>query len=77
MSLALVSIIVYETSIRKIWKNGVHSRVARTKSILSKKIIAAHLHFAKDHMDKPENNWMNVLWMDETKTEHFGLNERY
>lgn len=42
-----------------------------------KKIIAAHLHFAKDHMDKPENNWMNVLWMDETKTEHSGLNERY
>lgn len=32
---------------------GVHARVTRRKSLLSKKSIAAHPQFTKDHMDEP------------------------
>uniref|UniRef100_A0A671PJD3 Transposase Tc1-like domain-containing protein n=1 Tax=Sinocyclocheilus anshuiensis TaxID=1608454 RepID=A0A671PJD3_9TELE len=42
----------------------------------SKKNIAASLQFAKDHADKPEGYWRNVLWTDVTKIELFGLNEQ-
>ena len=50
---------------------GAHSRAARRKRKCS-----CCLQFAKDHVDKPEGYWKNVLWKDETKIEHFGLNER-
>lgn len=28
--------------------------------------------FAKEHQDKPQSFWENVLWTDETKIELFG-----
>ncbi len=34
------------------------------------------LQFAKDHVDKSEGYWRNVLWTDETKIERFGLKEK-
>lgn len=38
-------------------------------------MIAAFLNFSQDHVDKPEGNWKNILWMEETKVQLFGLNE--
>ncbi len=35
------------------------------------------LQFAKDHVDKPEGYWRNVLWTDEIKIELSGLNEKH
>ena len=76
-SLTLANVNVHESTIRRtLNNNGVHGRVARRKPLLSKKNIAAHLQFAKDHVDKPEGYWKNVLWTDETKIELFGLNEK-
>ncbi|KAG2458113.1 TCB1 transposase, partial [Polypterus senegalus] len=61
-------------------QSGLYGRVARRKALLkshfSPKNIAARLQFAKDHVDKPEGYWKNVLWTDETKIELFGLNEK-
>ncbi|KAF7655032.1 hypothetical protein LDENG_00061560, partial [Lucifuga dentata] len=75
-SFALSDVHVNESTIRRTLNNsGVYGRVARRKPLLSKKNIAARLQFAKDHMNKPEG-WDNVLWIDETKIELFGLNEK-
>ena len=53
---------VHESTIRKpLNKNGVHGRIARRKLLLSKKNIAAHHLFAKDHLGDPEGYWKNVL----------------
>jgi len=51
----LANVSVHESTIRKtLNKNGVPGRIARRKPPLSKKNIAAHLKFAKDHLDDPE-----------------------
>ncbi len=31
---------------------------------------------AKDHVDKPDDYWRKVYWMDETKIELIGLNDK-
>uniref|UniRef100_A0A671MJC5 Transposase Tc1-like domain-containing protein n=1 Tax=Sinocyclocheilus anshuiensis TaxID=1608454 RepID=A0A671MJC5_9TELE len=68
--LTLGNVNVYKPIIRRTQNNHVvHGRVARRKPLLSKNNIAAHLQFAKDHVDKPDEYWRNVLWMDETKIE--------
>ncbi len=36
--------------------------------------VQAHLKFAKDHLDDPEEAWEKVMWSDETKIELFGIN---
>ncbi|KAF7654180.1 hypothetical protein LDENG_00073090, partial [Lucifuga dentata] len=77
-SLALSDVHVHESTIRRTLNNsGVYGRAARRKPLLSKKNIVARLQFAKkDHVNKPEGYWKNVLWTDETKIELFGLNEK-
>ncbi len=34
--------------------------------------VQAHLKFAREHLDDPEEDWENVIWSDETKIELFG-----
>ncbi len=51
----------------ELWTTMACMTVARRMPLLSKNNIAGHLQFAKDHIDKPEGYWRNVLWMDETK----------
>lgn len=46
---------------------GIHGRIARRKTLLSTKNIAAHLQFGF---------WNNVLWTDETEIKLFGLKEK-
>jgi len=36
--------------------------------------VQAHLKFANDHLDDPEEEWEKVMWSAETKIELFGLN---
>ncbi|KAL0149408.1 hypothetical protein M9458_055196 [Cirrhinus mrigala] len=36
--------------------------------------VQAHLKFAKDHLDDPEEAWEKVMWSEETKIELFGIN---
>uniref|UniRef100_A0A8C5LM91 Transposase n=1 Tax=Leptobrachium leishanense TaxID=445787 RepID=A0A8C5LM91_9ANUR len=77
-SLAHANIFVDTSTIRKtLNKNEVHGRTPRRKPLLSKKNIAAHLKFAKEHLDVPQHYWQNILWTDETKIELFGNNTQH
>ena len=54
-SLEHANISVVESTIRKtLNKNGVHGRTPQKKLLLSQKNIAAHLKFAKVHLDVPQ-----------------------
>ena len=77
-SLEHSKISVEESMIRKtLNKNGVHGRTTRKKPLLSKKNIAAHLKFAKVHLDVSQRYWQNILWTDETTVELFGGNTQH
>ncbi|KAL0166707.1 hypothetical protein M9458_038551, partial [Cirrhinus mrigala] len=46
-------------------------------TIVTKKTIGntlCHLKFANEHLNDSEENWVKVLWSDETKIELFGIN---
>nr|ACI69337.1 Transposable element Tcb1 transposase [Salmo salar] len=58
-------------------KNGVHGRIPQKKPLLSQKTIAAHLKFAKLHLDVPQRYWQNILWTDQTTVELFGRNTQH
>lgn len=72
-SFVLTNVSVCDITIRGILSNkGVlDGKVARRKPLLFKKNIASYLQFVKDHVDKPEDNWKNVLWTDEIKIDFF------
>uniref|UniRef100_A0A8K9WUL8 Transposase Tc1-like domain-containing protein n=1 Tax=Oncorhynchus mykiss TaxID=8022 RepID=A0A8K9WUL8_ONCMY len=64
-SLEDANISVDESKIRKtLNRNGVHGRSPRKKPLLSKKTIAVHLKFAKEHLGVPQFYWQNILWTD-------------
>ncbi len=69
-SLASIKVSVHDSTIRKrLGKNGIHGRVPRQKSLLTKKNTKAHLTFAKKYLDYPQDFWANILWTDATKAE--------
>ena len=75
--LALADVVVHESTSRQILtQNAVHGSVARREPLLSKKNNAACAKVGRDHMDKPEGNWKNALWTDETKIELSVLKEK-
>ncbi len=49
---------------------GLKSCSARKVPLLKKAHVQAHLKFANDS----EENWVNMLWSDETKIQLFGIN---
>ncbi len=51
-------------------REGLKSCSARKVPLLNKAHVQAHLKFANDS----EENWVKVLWSDETKIELFGIN---
>ena len=55
-------------------REGLKSCCTRKDPLLNKAHIQAHLKFAKDHLDDPEEAWEKVMWSDETKIELFGIN---
>lgn len=72
-SFALTNVSLCDTTIRETLSNkGVlHGKVVRRKPLLFKKNIASYLQFVKDHVDKPEDNWKYVLWMDKIIIDFF------
>ncbi|CAJ0952378.1 unnamed protein product [Ranitomeya imitator] len=54
--------------------HGLRSCSARRVPLLKPVHVRAHLKFAREHLDDPEEFWENVLWSDETKLELFGRN---
>ena len=55
-------------------REGLKSCSAHKVPLLKTAHIHAHLKFANEHQNDSEDNWVKVLWSDETKTELFGIN---
>ncbi|KAI4887086.1 hypothetical protein NFI96_028010, partial [Prochilodus magdalenae] len=55
-------------------REGLKSYSARRVPLLKPVHFQAHLKFASEHMDDPEEDWANIMWSDETKIELFGKN---
>ncbi|KAK3556258.1 hypothetical protein QTP70_007137 [Hemibagrus guttatus] len=55
-------------------RQGLKSCSARRVPLLKPVYVLAHLKFAREHLDDPEEDWENVIWSDETKIELFGKN---
>ncbi len=55
-------------------RQGLKSCSARRVPLLKPVHVQAHLKFAREHLDDPEEDWENVIWSDETKIEIFGKN---
>lgn len=55
-------------------RHGLKSCSACKVPLLKPTHVQAHLKFAKDHLDDPEEAWEKVMWSDETKIELFGIN---
>ncbi len=54
--------------------HGLKSCSVRKFPLLKTAHVQAHLKFAKDHLDDPEEACEKVMWSDETKIELFGIN---
>lgn len=44
--------------------------------MLSKRNIKARLKFVREHVDKHQDIWNNVIWIEESKIELFGQQNR-
>uniref|UniRef100_A0AAZ3S793 Transposase Tc1-like domain-containing protein n=1 Tax=Oncorhynchus tshawytscha TaxID=74940 RepID=A0AAZ3S793_ONCTS len=55
-------------------REGLKSCSTREVPLLKKAHIHARLKFANEHLNDSEDNWVKVLWSDETKMELFGIN---
>uniref|UniRef100_A0AAZ3RDT2 Transposase n=1 Tax=Oncorhynchus tshawytscha TaxID=74940 RepID=A0AAZ3RDT2_ONCTS len=55
-------------------REGLKSCSARKVPLLKKAHIHARLKFANEHLNDSEDNWVKVLWSDETKMELVGIN---
>ena len=53
---------------------GLKSCCVRKVPLLKKAHVQAHLKFAKEHLDDPEEAWEKVMWSEKTKIELFGIN---
>ena len=51
--------------------------VARRKPLLSKRHMSVCLEFSKRHLKDSQTVRNKILWPDETKIEHFGLNAKH
>ncbi len=54
--------------------NWLHTTPWRTEILLKKAHVQARLNFANEHLNDSEENWVKVLWSDETKIKLFGIN---
>ncbi len=67
---AAVTIVTKKTIGNTLRCEGLKSCSARKVPLLKKAHVQAHLKFANDS----EENWVKVLWSDETKIQLFGIN---
>ena len=58
------------TVMKRTISNTLHLQVL----LLKKAHVQAHLKFAKEYLDDPEEAWEKVMWSDETKIELFVIN---
>ena len=76
-SMASDGVVVDSSTIRKkLAENDLHGRKPRRKPLLSKKNVFARLEYAKEHLNKNQVFWENILWSDESKIELFSFNKQ-
>ncbi len=56
---------------------GLKSCSARNVPLLKKAHVQARLKLANEHINDSEENWVKVLWSDETKIQLFGINSTH
>lgn len=64
--------ISYKTVQRRLREQGLFSRRAAKKPLISKKNRKARLKFAREHVNWSIKKWKTVLWSDESKFQLFG-----
>ncbi len=73
--LAVVGVNVCQCTIINVLKcQGLASYRPRKVPLKTKRHLRMHLNFAKAHLEDSQEQWMKVLWSDETKIELFGHN---
>ncbi len=55
-------------------REGLKSCSTRKVPLLKKAHVQARMKFANEHLNDSEENWVKVLWSDETKIKLFGIN---
>ncbi len=68
------TIVIKKTIGNTLRREGLKSCTARKVPLLKKAHVQARLKFANEHLNDTEENWVKVLWSDETKIEVFGIN---
>uniref|UniRef100_A0A4W5JC14 Uncharacterized protein n=1 Tax=Hucho hucho TaxID=62062 RepID=A0A4W5JC14_9TELE len=68
------TIVTKKTIGNTLCREGLKSCSARKIPLLKKAHIHGRLKFANEHLNDSEDNWVKVLWSDETKMELFGIN---
>ena len=64
------------TTRRYLRKKGLFGRAAVKKPFIRQQNRKRCLTFAKEHKDRTRDEWNKVLWIDESKFELFGTNQR-
>ncbi|KAL0168066.1 hypothetical protein M9458_036288, partial [Cirrhinus mrigala] len=67
-------IVTKKTSGNTVRHDGLKSCSARKVPLLKKAHVQAHLKFANKHLNDSKENWVKVLWSDETKIKLSGIN---
>lgn len=62
----------HQTIRRVLWQHGYRGRIPKKKPYINKRNRKARLNFAKEHQNKSQDFWNNVIWSDETKINIFG-----
>ncbi len=68
------TIVTKKTIGNTLCREGLKSCSLRKVPLRKKAHVQAHLKFANKHLNDSEENWVKVLWSDETKIELFGIN---
>uniref|UniRef100_A0AAY5L9F0 Transposase Tc1-like domain-containing protein n=1 Tax=Esox lucius TaxID=8010 RepID=A0AAY5L9F0_ESOLU len=68
------TIVTKKTIGNTLCRKGLKSCSTCKVPLLKKAQVHARLNFANEHLNDSEENWVKVLWSDETKIELFGIN---
>ncbi|KAF4086538.1 hypothetical protein AMELA_G00084580 [Ameiurus melas] len=68
------TIVTKKTIGNTLCREGLKSCSAHKVPLLKKAHIHGRLKFTNEHLNDSEDNWVKVLWSDETKMELFGIN---
>ena len=66
---AVGATVIKRTISNTLHREGLKSCCTRKVPLLKKAHVQAHLKFAKEHLDEPDEAWEKVMWSDETKIE--------